>query len=432
MRGFYETIAVATKQVSGKQAIGGGPKEDSWAYWLLAVSLSVKSEVVRPTMKEDAFRSWLSNSRGYGIGTVRSRVSNCKTIESHEGDLDQLFEQDKLCGLIDKLAYSKSDEKQNQPARHQIPINGNLYSGTATLRSAVSLYKQFRENCLDGIPMLSASQDRARGPAKIRVAKSEEGRTWSTWEQPDSVAILALAHITVPLIRFLSPDVVHAVVEDNEQHRVEWTKALEERRIDPAAYLWERSPCAFPGVRRYAGSREIAAYRGHGKLDESQNINALALDDNDYPKQIWSFMLRGAKFAKFGPDGFALAHLADHKDHGNRFATDFDLTEVGQSPRRLFGLYTCPSNTVYTPISLIKPTDFVGTIRALLVRRAQELYGSFCEILPPFLRIPQPSSSDWNVSEFKWSDPVGTTKHMEIFLAFRRKRLTELIKRERR
>lgn len=133
--------------------------------------------MVTPTMKEDAFRYWLSNSRGYGIGTVRSRVSNCKTIESHERDLDQLFALNKLCGLIDKLAYSKSDEQQNQPARHQIPIDGNLYNGTATLRSAVSLYKQFRENWPGGTPMLSASQDRERGPAKIRIAKSEKGRT---------------------------------------------------------------------------------------------------------------------------------------------------------------------------------------------------------------------------------------------------------------
>jgi hypothetical protein len=380
------------------------------------------------TVKEDAFRSWLSNSRGYGPGTVRSRVSNCKTVESYEEDLDQLFEQDKLCGLINKLSYSKSDERQNQRARHRIPINGNLYDGTATLRAAVSLYKQFREDPLDGTPMLSANQHIERGPGKIRVGKSEKGRAWPTWEQPDSNAILALAHITVPLIRFLSPDVVEALVEDNQQHRSEWTKALEERRIDPAAYLWERSPCAFPGVRRYAGSREIAAHRGHGKLDESQSINALALDDNDYPKQIWSFVLRGAQFAKFGPDGFALAHLADHKDHGNRFATDFAITEVGHIPRPLFGLYTCPSNTVYTPVTLIKPTDFVGTIRALLVRRAQELYGSFCEILPPFLGISQPSSSEWNVSEFKWLDPVGTTEHVERFLEFRRNRLARLFK----
>jgi hypothetical protein len=62
-----------------------------------------------------------------------------------------------------------------------------------------------------------------------------------------------------------------------------------------------------------------------------------------------------------------LAHLADHKEHGNRYRTDL-VTAAEKSTPPLFGLYTCLSNTVYTPVSLIKPTDFVGTIRSLLIR----------------------------------------------------------------
>jgi hypothetical protein len=174
-------------------------------------------------------------------------------------------------------------------------------------------------------------------------------------------------------------------------------------------------------------SREITAHRGHAQLDQNQSVSALALDDNDYPKQVWSFVFRGTGFSKFGPIDYALAHLADHKDHGNRFGSDFELTEVEGGARPLFGLYTCPSNTVYTPVTLIKPTDFVGTIRALLVRRAQELYGSFCQILPPFLHIPETVSPEWNVSEFKWADPVGTTTHMETILSFRNARMAKLI-----
>lgn len=184
-------------------------------------------------MKEDAFRSWLLNSRGYGTGTVSSRVSNCKTVESYEGDLDQLFDQDKLRGLIDKLTYSKSDEQQNRPARHQIPINGNVYSGTATLRSAVSLYKQFREGWVEGSPIVPISANRERMAGKVRSTKSVEGRAWPIWVQPSSDHVLALAHVTMPFVRFLSPEIVRAVVEDNEKHRADWIEALKARRIDP-------------------------------------------------------------------------------------------------------------------------------------------------------------------------------------------------------
>ena len=376
-------------------------------------------------MREDAFRSWLLSNRSYDGGTINSRVSNCKTVEGSEGDLDEHFEQDRLRGLVEKLTYSKADERQNRPARHQIPINGNVYNGTATLRSAVSLYKQFRENWVEGSTIVSATVNstRVRNPS---AAKSSKG-TWPTWDQPGSDDVLALAHTTMPFVRFLSPDIVRAVVEDNEKHRAGWVDALQVRGIDPIPYLWERSSCAFPGVRRYAGSREIAVHRGHAQVHENQSINALALDDNDYPKQLWSFVFRGRQFSKFGPAGYALAHLADHKEHGNRFEQDFEATEGGVASS-LFGLYTCPSNTVYTPVSLIKPTDFVGTIRALLVRRAQQLYGPFCQLLPPFLRLPETSTAEWSVSEFKWAEPVGTMKHIQGFLAFRNERLANLIK----
>ena len=70
---------------------------------------------------------------------------------------------------------------------------------------------------------------------------------------------------------------------------------------------------------------------------------------------------------------------------------------------------------------------FVGTIRALLVRRAQQLYGDFCQILPPFLRIPKSVSPEWDVNKFRWAYPVGTTKYVQEFLDFRNDRLEKLI-----
>jgi hypothetical protein len=384
-------------------------------------------------MREDAFRSWLSNGRVNADGaaldarTIGSRISNCRTVERCEGDLDHQFDQDRLRSLLERLKYSTEDERSNRPARHRIPIEGNIRNGTATLRSAVSLYKQFRENWVEGTPILPSTVERSAVRTTSRAPRSQEQRTWPTWAQPSAEEILAMAHVAVPFVRFLNPDIIRALVEDNERNRGPWIDVLETRGISRAAYLWPGSPCAFPGVRRYAGSREIAAHRGHTRLDENRPLNALALDDNDYPKQIWSFVFRGVQFSKFGPEGYALAHLADHKDHGNRFGQDFEVTEGEDIPRPLFGLYTCPSNTVYIPVSLIKPTDFVGTVRALLVRRAQQLYGSFCSILPPFLRIPETVSTEWNVTEFKWSDPVGTTRHVPAFLEFRNARLRSLI-----
>lgn len=285
-------------------------------------------------MKKKEFETWLFN-RSLQENTVSSRLANCRTVERYEGGLDEQFEEDGLAGLIGRLTYSKKDEHQGNLARHIIPISGGLYNGSATLKSSVSLYKGFRED-----PFPSPGTERSRAPTRPKPLKD----SWPIWDRPSNEVVLALAHSIVPFVRFLHPDIVKEVVVDNQKHRSDWIKALNDRNINETPYLWDRSACAFPGVRRYAGSREIAIYRKHAPDSDTQLEKALKLDDNDYPKQVWSFVFRGAPFSKFGPDAYSLAHLADHKVHGNRYREDFDVLGTEHA---LHGLYTCPSNTVY-------------------------------------------------------------------------------------
>src|SRR5215212_3634473 len=183
-------------------------------------------------MKEDAFRLWLLNHHSNADGgsldirTISSRLSNCRTVERYEGDLDLQFDQDQLRSLLECLTYSAEQERQSRPVRHRIPINGNLRNGSATLRSAVSLYKQFRENWVEGTPTTPTTMIRER-VRNAPVVKSAERRTWPTWDQPATAEVLALARATTPFVRFLSPDIVRSVVEDNEKYRDEWTEALQ-------------------------------------------------------------------------------------------------------------------------------------------------------------------------------------------------------------
>jgi hypothetical protein len=76
--------------------------------------------------------------------SVNSRVSNCRRVEEFEGDLDAAFHRDGMADLLRRLVYSKDDQNRARAARHGIPIAGNLYNGTATLRAAVNLYREFR------------------------------------------------------------------------------------------------------------------------------------------------------------------------------------------------------------------------------------------------------------------------------------------------
>jgi hypothetical protein len=112
----------------------------AFAEFLLITLRDLKAD---KCMQENSFRLWLLTSRG--IGTVASRLSNCRVVEKWEGSLDEHYSHDNLESLLDRLTYTKDDERLNRPARHNIPIDGNIYNGTATYKAAVSLYKQFRD-----------------------------------------------------------------------------------------------------------------------------------------------------------------------------------------------------------------------------------------------------------------------------------------------
>ena len=133
---------------------------------------------------------------------------------------------------------------------------------------------------------------------------------WPNWILPTEELYL-LAKTITKYIRFLSPDIIQSIVIKNEEIKEALSYKLKLKGVDPDLYLWEKSSCCFPGVRRYAGSSEISAYKKHSEIDKIKD--AIAIDDNDYPKQIWSFIFRAAKYSKKGPEGYSLAHLVDHK-----------------------------------------------------------------------------------------------------------------------
>ncbi len=250
---------------------------------------------------------------------------------------------------------------------------------------------------------------------------------WPMWPPPSDAEVLKLAKLASKFFRFIHPNIVKAVVDDTEQYRSEWREGLRSHDISPETYLWEGSPCVFPGIRRHAGSKEIAIFKGKAERGEEPLSQALQLDDNDFPKQVWSFVFQGRKFSKSGPSGYALAHLADHKEYKNRFEEDFDVVGPDPSPQQLFGLYTSVANTAYVPTNLMKPTDFAGDFRNLLMRKADSLYGDFCNLLPPWLRIRDSSDSDWAIESFEWAEPVGTLDNIEVFLSFRNDTINRLM-----
>ena len=214
--------------------------------------------------------------------------------------------------------------------------------------------------------MQPASQNQQKsGTSEGRRRRNAAALEWPGWEPPKDDEILALAHVVARYARFLMPEVVSAVVEDNTRHANDWRSLLDERHIDPDIYLWEGSPCAFPGVRRCAGKKERRDLRKPVTVT-GPHPHCLHLDDNDYPKHLWAFVFTGKKFSKLGPNEYHLAHLADHKVYGNRWREEFAFEGDRPLP---FGLFASAANTIFVPATLMKPTDFSPELRALLLRR---------------------------------------------------------------
>lgn len=100
----------------------------------------------RETMKEtneDGFRRWLRASRRYGDPAIRDTISRCRRVERHYGDLDCLYDQGRIVILLDDLQCSPA----GQPS-HRIPFRKGAkpIEGTASLRHAVSRYREFRDH----------------------------------------------------------------------------------------------------------------------------------------------------------------------------------------------------------------------------------------------------------------------------------------------
>ena len=83
-----------------------------------------------------------------------------------------------------------------------------------------------------------------------------------------------------------------------------------------------------------------------------------------------------------------------------------------------YGLFTSAANSVYAPGAFLRPTDLSPKLRSLIQRRAQQLYGDICRLVPPPLAVKPSEDPDWAVDNFQWSVPVGGTERVNEFWNF--------------
>lgn len=96
-------------------------------------------------MQETEYRAWLA-AQGKETSTLNTSTSMIKRIENAYGDLDQEFGQSGLESILSELAYTKTDQKNNEPNPSRLTIDGDIYNGLASARTHLNYYRRFLED----------------------------------------------------------------------------------------------------------------------------------------------------------------------------------------------------------------------------------------------------------------------------------------------
>lgn len=94
------------------------------------------------------YRNWLERQE-YSPNTISTQYSHASRVEQAYGDLDSQYETDHLEGVLSSLRYSTADGRRRAANPSKLTISGDLYKGLASFRSAVGLYRRFRDETIN-------------------------------------------------------------------------------------------------------------------------------------------------------------------------------------------------------------------------------------------------------------------------------------------
>lgn len=95
-------------------------------------------------MLESAYRAWLE-AQGKEQSTLSTSSSMIRRIEGAYGNLEAAFATDGLEGILSELAYTKTDQRRNEPNPSKLAMEGDLYSGLSSVRTHLNYYRRFLE-----------------------------------------------------------------------------------------------------------------------------------------------------------------------------------------------------------------------------------------------------------------------------------------------
>lgn len=116
-------------------------------------------------MQTEKYRNWLAG-QNYQGGTITAQMHRAGRVEERYGDLDVLYKEDSLEGVIAELTYTTQDRRNNMPNPSRIPFEGDVYNNLASYRDAVRRYRRFLEDDLD-VPESDVSATEATSEPEV-------------------------------------------------------------------------------------------------------------------------------------------------------------------------------------------------------------------------------------------------------------------------
>jgi len=101
-------------------------------------------------MQTENYRNWLE-AQNYQGRTITAQMHRAGRVEENYGDLDKLYAEDRLEGVIRDLTYTTQDRQNNRPNETKIPIEGNVYNNLSSYRNAIQWYRRFLENDAENV-----------------------------------------------------------------------------------------------------------------------------------------------------------------------------------------------------------------------------------------------------------------------------------------
>lgn len=253
---------------------------------------------------------------------------------------------------------------------------------------------------------------------------------WPEWEVPTLSDIKQIAHLLSPYIKFLHQKIIEKITLSNTELESYFREYLTYSGIDEKYYIWPNCSTMFPGIRRANGKTDNEFKKKQLPKDLRPKKNAIYIDDNSYPKNIWAFIFTGQQFSNKGPNGYELAHIFEHKAvkrvtqelliHEN---SSYDLSIP------LSGMFTNAAALMYSPRTFVKITDHSLHARRLIQRKVIDLYKNVTNLLPPTVELKE-QDEEWDINSFKWGEPVGNLEQIDQFLDSRKERIEKILNLE--